>query len=269
MPAPARGPQLAYSELNASVRDEPGRRRKARKIAAVLEHFLGRADLAGLRLLDVGCSTGIVADELSRRGATVVGVDIDEPGLAAAARRFGGHVGFARADSAALPLPDASVDLVVCNHIYEHVVDPVLLFAEMRRVVRPDGALYLGLGNRWGVLEPHHRLPFLSWLPPRVADRYLHAVRGVDRYHERFTGRRGLRRLTAGLTVWDYTFTVLADPGAFAADEGAAALAGRVPAAAWRALTPLLPTYLWVATTGPSVPGGPPATVPPQPVVTG
>jgi 2-polyprenyl-3-methyl-5-hydroxy-6-metoxy-1,4-benzoquinol methylase len=52
-------------------------------------------DLTGLRVLDLGCSTGFISDELYRAGATVTGVDIDEPGLA---RAF--------------------------THIYEHVVDP-------------------------------------------------------------------------------------------------------------------------------------------------
>ena len=34
--------------------------------------------------------------------------------------------------------------MVVFNHIYEHVVDPDAVLAEIRRVLRPDGVVYLG-----------------------------------------------------------------------------------------------------------------------------
>src|SRR6476660_8184676 len=72
--SPAKGddgrePQLAYSELKSDMLDEDGRRKKAAKIVTVLKHFLGRDDLDGLIALDIGCSTGFIADELNRAGA--------------------------------------------------------------------------------------------------------------------------------------------------------------------------------------------------------
>jgi ubiquinone/menaquinone biosynthesis C-methylase UbiE len=114
--------QLAYSEQMAAMRDEAGRRRKAAKILAVLRHVLGRDEatgLAGLTVADIGCSQGFIADELAGAGAAcTLGVDIDVPGLAVAQSRFGGRVGFVCAAGEALPLPDASVDVAVFNHIY-------------------------------------------------------------------------------------------------------------------------------------------------------
>jgi len=74
----ARQPQLAYSELQTEMQNEEGRRQKARKIVLVTQHFLGRDDLAGVRALDIGCSTGFTAEELSLAGADVTGIDIDE-----------------------------------------------------------------------------------------------------------------------------------------------------------------------------------------------
>lgn len=86
--------QLAYSELMAKMTDEPGRRAKARKIIAVLQHALGVRDLSGLKALDIGCSAGFIADEIAAAGARTTGVDIDEPGLTAARERFGHRVDF-------------------------------------------------------------------------------------------------------------------------------------------------------------------------------
>lgn len=237
--------------------DDDSRRQKAGKMVAVISHFLGREDLQGLRVLDVGCSGGIVADELRRCGADVVGVDIDVPGITQAAAAFGDRIGLVLADSEDLPLASASFDVVVCNHIYEHVVDPDRLFAELRRVIRPSGALYLGLANRYWVMEPHYRLPFLSWLPPALADRYIRASGRASHYHERIQSRRHLRRMCRGLTVWEYTFTVIAEPERFRASDVVPSVVANVPARALRLAQTLLPTYIWMATVSTSRPAGP------------
>lgn len=252
-----RQPQLAYSDGQALMLDEGSRRSKAAKMAAVIQHFLGRASLDGLTVLDVGCSGGIVADELHQRGAQVVGLDIDVPGLAKAHDRFAASASFLCADSQRMPLADASVDVIVCNHVYEHVVDPVQVFAELRRVVKPDGMLYLGLGNRLGIVEPHYRLPFLSWLPRPLAHAYVRASGRADHYHEALTTRRGLRRLCRGLHLWDYTYAVLTDPVTFAAGDVVPGWVSKVPASVLKATRPLVPTYLWVATVRPVTPKGP------------
>ena len=85
-----------------------------------------------------------------------------------------------------IPLPPQSVDVIVFNHIYEHVPDPEAVMAEIRRVLKDDGVVYPGLGNRFGIMEPHYRLPFLSWLPKRYADRYVRVTGRADSYYERF-----------------------------------------------------------------------------------
>ena len=167
--ATGREPQLAYSEIQGKMHDEHARRQKARKIIRVLHHYLGRDDLKGLSALDIGCSTGIIASELAADGARATGVDIDVPGLEAAQARFGDRVNFICTSADDLPLPDESVDVVVFNHIYEHVVDPEAVVKEIHRVLSPTGVVYLGLGNKYQLMEPHYRLPLLSWLPQRAA----------------------------------------------------------------------------------------------------
>lgn len=236
--------------------DEDKRRQKARKIIAVLEHYLGRTNLRGLTVVDVGSSGGFIADELAQAGGATIGVDIDVPGLASARARFGGRVAFVCADGEQLPLPDESVDVLVLNHIYEHVVDADAVVAELHRVLGPDGVLYLGLGNRLGVVEPHYRLPFLSYLPAGLADRYVHLSGRADHYHERFRTRPGLRRMLRGFTVWDYTLPVIREPLRFASTDVVPGPAARVPALALRGLLPVLPAYIWIASKGSHPPRG-------------
>lgn len=263
---PARGAQLAYSELKTLMADEPHRRAKARKIVGVLQHFLGVADFADLTVLDLGCSAGIIASELAAQGARTVGIDIDAPGLAKAQRDHGGAVQFLAADGERLPLADGSVDVVVFNHIYEHVVSPEPVVAEIRRVLAPHGCAYLGLGNRLGVVEPHYRLPLLSYLPPRLADRYVRASGRAGQYHERFRTRAGLRRLFGDLICWDYSLAVVREPGRFAATDVVrgrlGAVVGATPPALLRAALPVFPTYIWVAGRDERGPRGEPLSVP-------
>lgn len=262
-----RSAQLEYSNLQPEMHNEEGRRAKAAKMLAVLEHFRGTADLSGATVVDLGCSTGFIADEFRRAGARVAGVDIDVPGLAAARARFDAGLGFLCADGERLPLPSGSADVVVFNHIYEHVVDADAVMADIERILAPDGLAYLGLGNKWGVIEPHYGLPFLSWLPPRVADAYMRRFGKGDAYHERFRSERGLRAMTRRLNVWDYTDTVLADPVTFAAQDVVPAPLDRLPTAAWRLGRPLMPTFIWVGTKGERAPAGSPGTpakVPPR-----
>lgn len=110
-------------------------------------------------------------------------------------------------------------------------------------MLRPGGVLYLGIGHRWQVIEPHHRLPFLSWLPRGAADRYMRLTGKGEHYYGALLhpGRVAppLRRLRRR----DYTVPVLSDPSALAAGDNVPAWSSRVPPAVFRAALPLVPTY--------------------------
>jgi ubiquinone/menaquinone biosynthesis C-methylase UbiE len=248
--------QLRYSESQPAMSDEHGRRQKATKILKVIKHFLGREDLCSLRALDIGCSTGFIADELRQAGTTVTGTDIDDRGIQDGHRRFGNRISFVQSQAESLPFRENAFNIVVFNHIYEHVIDPDPVMAEIRRVLRPDGIVYLGLANRFGIIEPHYRLPFLSWPPSSVADRYVRLSGRAPYYHERLRARKGLRKMCHGLNVWDYTYTVLSQPDEFAATDVVSGPLASVPPLLWRLLAPIIPTFIWVGTESDISPNG-------------
>ena len=248
--------QLAYSELMDKMLDEDLRRMKAGKILNVILHFLGRDDLSGLKVADVGCSAGIIARQLAVAGGSTFGFDIDQPGLTKAAASFGDTVQFALADGANLPVSDGSLDVIVFNHIYEHVVDPDAVVTELHRVMSDRGVAYLGFANRLGVMEPHYRLPFLSYLPPALADRYVRATGRADHYHERLATRPTLRSLARGFTVWDYTFSIVREPQRFSSGDLVRGGLSSLPSAVLRPMTPLIPTYIWMAAKADVAPRG-------------
>jgi len=256
-PGDGRQPQLAYSDIQALMLDEQHRRGKAKKILSVLHQHLGRDDLSGLVALDIGCSAGFIADELAADGAQTLGVDIDEPGLERARERFGSRVEFINAPGDHLPLPDESLDVVVFNHIYEHVVDPDAIVSEIHRVLKPNGVVYFGLANKHQIMEPHHRLPLLSWLPQRVADAYVRRLGKADQYYERHRTRAGLKKMVRGFHVWDYTIPVILRPDRFSSGDQVKGPLTKLPPALVEAALPIVPTYVWVATKSGRRPAGP------------
>src|SRR5579859_752291 len=253
-----RKPQLAYSDIQGKMHDEAGRIQKARKILKVLHHYLGRDDLAGLRALDIGASTGFIAAELAGDGAMTTGIDIDEPGIMAARARVGDAVELLVESADAMPFPDESFDIVVLNHIYEHVVDADAVVREIHRVLKVGGVAYLGLANRYQLMEPHYRLPLLSWLPQRAADVYIRRAGKAEEYYEKHLSRRNLKTLVRGFHVYDYTIPVIGRPDLFGSDDQVPGAVARLPARVVSALLPIVPTYIWIATKTSGAPRGVP-----------
>lgn len=95
----------------------------------------------GAAALDLACGTGDIAFELARRGARVTGLDLTHRMLELARAKDGAAVRFVTGDMTALPFPDGSFDLVTTGYGIRNVprIEPAL--AEIRRVLRPGGAL--------------------------------------------------------------------------------------------------------------------------------
>ena len=94
----------------------------------------------GDRMLDVAVGTGLVAREgfaILGRPQDVIGLDLSH-GMLREARR-GLPIPLVQSRAEELPLADASVDFVSMGYALRHVADLGVLFAEFRRVLRPDG----------------------------------------------------------------------------------------------------------------------------------
>ncbi len=115
-----------------------------RDLAAVLlrQQDLG---LSGATVVELGCGTGLNTGWLAERAGSVLALDFSDGMLAKARERVAGaNVTFARHDvRERLPLPDASVDVVVETLVLEHVEALAPVFAEAARVLKPGGRLYL------------------------------------------------------------------------------------------------------------------------------
>lgn len=103
----------------------------------------------GERVLDVACGTGVVArlaaQEVGESG-TVAGLDVN-PGMLAVARSAtpATSVAWHEASAEAMPFPDASFDIVLCQMGLQFMPDTSAALREMRRVLVPGGRLLLNV----------------------------------------------------------------------------------------------------------------------------
>ena len=93
-------------------------------------------------VVDVGCGAGVLAERLSERGLSVIGID-PSSNLLSRARRNCPEGDFRSGSLERLPLDDAGADLVIAAMVLHHLPDPVRGLREIFRVLRPGGRLLI------------------------------------------------------------------------------------------------------------------------------
>jgi ubiquinone/menaquinone biosynthesis C-methylase UbiE len=140
-------------------------------------------------VIDVGCGWGRSLRKLNERfrPERLVGFDIAPKMVQAAARELrglrtasAGAVEIVQASGVALPLPDASVDLLFCHQTFHHLVDQDAAIAEFFRVLKPGGTLLLAESTRRYIHSWIIRLLFRHPMDvQKTAPEYLALVRAT------------------------------------------------------------------------------------------
>jgi SAM-dependent methyltransferase len=144
------------------------RDRKARNIIACLE-LLTDLDLSQCDCVDIGCGSGGISFHLAPAFRSVCGVDPEPWQRWEDFKARASNLGFMEATVDTLDIEDNSVDVVICNQVYEHVPDPQALIAQIFRILRPGGICYFAGPNLLYPIEPHVFWPFIHWIPRRWA----------------------------------------------------------------------------------------------------
>ncbi len=228
-----------------AVLDLPSRRHKGLKI----ERLLGLAERRSpIRLLEIGTGSGGIAHYFATHPTLrceVTAVDVVDQRLIRDGYDF--HL----VHDTALPFADARFDVVLSNHVIEHVGERPAQLAhlrELRRVMAPDGVGYLAVPNRWMLVEPHYRLAFLSWLPRPLRTPYLRLMRKGTFYDceplqmrqlECMLDAAGFRHQNMCIEAWRATFEIERphSPGA--------RLLRATPDALLKPLTRVIPTLIY------------------------
>jgi ubiquinone/menaquinone biosynthesis C-methylase UbiE len=104
------------------------------------QYLFERAGLQNAwRVLDVGCGTGVIENELQNNtSAEIYGLDID-PSRLILATRHAPRASFIHGDALQLPFPATSFDITFCHFLLLWVASPEKAITEMKRVTRPGG----------------------------------------------------------------------------------------------------------------------------------
>lgn len=152
------------------------------------------------RILENGCGIGLYAERLALYGKQVIGLEYDYERASQARQRIPLIL---NAAAEALPLQDATFDLILSHEVLEHVADDRLAVAEMARLLRPGGRMVIFVPNRGYPFETHGiywrnryhfgNIPLVNYLPRRWRDRLAP--------HVRVYTRRDLANLFSGLPL--------------------------------------------------------------------
>ena len=207
--------QKEYASTRPQMYDIKSRKLKALNIIKILQNYLGKNNLRTKLALDVGASSGIIDSEISKNVKKIIGIDIDKGAIKHAKNKFRRkNLFFKYGDALNLKFKENTFDIVICTHVYEHVEDPEKLFQEISRVLKPNGICYLAAVNALWPIEPHYNLPFLSYLPKKLANIYLKLLTGKKIYYETLFTYWRLKSIVSNLDLkmTDYTSKVLSNP---------------------------------------------------------
>lgn len=201
---------IGKSEKTHAVLDDSSRVIKANKISSVLNEFV---DLKMCKVLDIGIGSGRIIQQISQLCYSATGVDLCDE------RTTKSGYSFQIISDEHLPYNDNYFDVVISNHVIEHVRNQELHISEAYRVLKGGGVFYLAMPNKYGFFDPHYKLPLISWLPRSFSSAYLRATRGKD-WDIYPISLRSIKRITSGNFYFkDMTIDVMMNPDKYHLDS--------------------------------------------------
>lgn len=131
--------------------------------ARILAHL--RSDAT---VLDLGAGAGIV-EQMNFKGlaGNVCGVDLD-PRVVSNRMLDEGRI----ANAGGIPYENNRFDVVFSDNVLEHLSDPLAVFCEVARVLKPGGVFLFKTPNKW------HYMPTIARLTPHGFHQYVNLLRG-------------------------------------------------------------------------------------------
>lgn len=154
-----------------------------------IERYMGRSD--PLDILELGAATGEFINEARIRSHSAVGVELSEESVKIASDRYGVSL----MNRPIEEFDDLSFDVIHMNHVFEHLLDPIEILKQCRRILRPGGIVVIEIPQQlYNDLDRLKRLLGLAKTP---------VFNSYSLHHTYFYNPENIRRLFE-----DYLFDV-------------------------------------------------------------
>jgi 2-polyprenyl-6-hydroxyphenyl methylase/3-demethylubiquinone-9 3-methyltransferase len=162
-----------------------------RRRTELLSEMLCDLKLSDSSWLDAGCGTGTLSRWLAQSNCCVLAVDgsAEMIRVARSALDLTQRIEYRTVDTIAkLPVPDGSLDGVLCSSVLEYVLDPKACVVEFRRMLRPSGVLIVSVPNSRSAVRKFlqfghwaSKVVGWSWMPYLDHSRHEYSADGFAR----------------------------------------------------------------------------------------
>ena len=218
---------------------------KGQAILMTLKHFIDKP-LDQLSVMDIGCGNGGIAATLAPHFDSTIGMDVESWPHWVDFKERHKNLNFINMSAENISIDDASMDVIICNQVYEHVPNPKKLISEIERLLKPGGYCYFAGPNLLFPIEPHVFWPFVHWFPRDFAIRFMKRLGStaiLDAYSaDYWTLKRWLHKFV----VYNALPYVLKNPRRYNRSSCIWNLASLAPISIYEFLTFVSPAFIFV-----------------------
>jgi SAM-dependent methyltransferase len=223
---------------------------QARRIVSVCSHYSYRP-LEELICLYIGISDEVVTEHLAKNFKKVISaqIDADSP-MPDKYLNTSDNIEYICCDSDNMGVLDSSIDVIICDSIYEQVDDRISLMSEIYRILRYDGFCYFGACNKYSIAGNDYYPALLPRLVRAVAGFYNRLSGSKGGFRPRLLSLSSLRKLADNFWLHDYTWLIRHNPKAFHWDDRYRpnGLTANIPGRLFRYIYPFLREWVWILT---------------------
>ncbi len=187
------------------------RLKKAMKIESVICHHTNTYPIKNKKILDIGCGSGEIVSYFSNRNQAYA-CDVNNQLSDCIDKK----IHFSKITSTLLPYENNFFDVVISNHVIEHVNNQLNHLKEISRVLKPSGICFFSTPNRFFPIEPHYKIPLLHYLPDTA---FIYLLKKFGLYHEdlKLLSHTRMKKLfkATGFNHFEYTANVLKYPDSY------------------------------------------------------
>lgn len=234
-----------YSENINKILEISDRLKKGKRIIKILKDSVN--NLKNKSCLDIGCSSGVITNLFTKEFKSVVGIDNDDYAIKLAKKEYKSKkLSFKVMKGEKLLFKNQTFDVVICAQVYNSVDDVYKMMSEINRVLKPGGICFFSGRNKYAFVERQYDLPFLSWLPKNIGDKYINfAGKGESFIGHRYLNYWQIKALFKDFSVDDYTIKILNKPQKFGFTELISInwIKKLIP---FKVLMPIIPNYIFI-----------------------